>query len=195
MQTSDKRKHGKHSTYSKGCRCEPCTVAHRVYTREYLRRVRRAKQGVGPPVEPKVISANEARRHLLHLKKHGIGCRHVADKTGISYKAIQDIRSGRKKGLWRETEKKILDCFADDFSDNHYVDSTYTRMLIQELFDAGYTLTQINKIRGKTPAQKVVTGKSIRLRKQKEIERIHFQLLRRPPHFEKPRTVRKGQMP
>lgn len=193
--TSKKLRHGTHSCYSKGCRCEPCTVAHRDYSREMQRRVRRVKQGLEDPPPPRTVDATVTRKHLQFLAKRGIGTQYIQEKTGMHRRNISNIRSGRQKNVLRETETRILNVLTHDLSDNHYVDPKYTLMLLKEIYDAGYSLADVNRLRKvKMPSQPVVTGNSIRLRKQKEIEKIHFFLLRRPPLFDKPKTKRKGQL-
>jgi hypothetical protein len=195
IQTSKTKKHGTHGSYSKGCRCEPCTVAHREYTRNRLRVHRRAKQGIGPAPEPQFIPADDARNHLRYLKKKGFGTSAVAKQSGVSRNILLDIRSGKQKTCARKTERRIMNVRADMFLPNHYVDSTYANMLLEEMKDAGYSLAEINKFLGnKFPGQKVITGDSIRYWKMKKIEKLHLSLLRRPLLDEKPRIKRKGQI-
>lgn len=179
--------HGKHSTYSKGCRCEPCTVAHRLYTREKLRQYRRAKQGTGDPNPPLFIDATITREHLEHLQKHGMGVKTISQRTGINKMNLHRIRRGSQKLVAPSTQTRILNVLVSEYNDHEFIDATYTMGLVDEIIDAGYTLAEINDILGnKMRHQKVVTGKFVQYHKQQRIEKLHFALLRRPPKMLKP---------
>lgn len=160
--------------------------------RERKRKISRAKQGTGPPVEPRLISAEASRRHINYLREHGIGYRAIEQKTGFARSNLLKIATGQQKSVIRSTEKKILEITADSYSKDHTVPSDYAKEVAQEIFDAGYTLRQINELLGnKMPHQKLVTGKRIRLKQERKIEALHFHLLRRPIKAEKPKGSRR----
>jgi hypothetical protein len=188
------KEHGKHSTYSKGCRCEPCTVAHREYSRERAR-IRRLKKKGLIEEEPRWISAEKSREHLLHLKSCGIGLTFVSSSHHLHKANLQAIRNGKQKWVSRETEQKILAVTDCELHPKHFVDAKFTMSLIKELNDAGYNLMDLNAMLGKkTPHQKLITGKYVRLETQERILELHFSLLRRPPKMLKPFPRRSGQI-
>lgn len=185
-------RHGTHSCYSHGCRRDECRTAHRIYTRERLRLVRRAKQGLSEPPEPPYVDATPTRQHLRYLSSKGIGTTFVARQTGIARSTLVKISNDEKKKFCtKEVERAVFSVFADTMSDHHFVDSKYTRLLVAELRAAGYTIPELNSMLGnRTLHQKLVTGNYVRYWKQKKIEALHFALLRRLPFFEKPKTER-----
>lgn len=180
--------HGKHSTYSKGCRCEDCTVAHRLYYRERQRIHRRAEQGIGPKPEPQFIDATQAREHLLHLARHGIGHKSVMEKTGIYKSNLQKIRQGKQKTISRDTERRILSVFISSIDAFEFVDATYTRKLQQELLDAGFTHKKINETAGAEykASNSYVGGNWIQYWRQENMEKAFALLMPRPPKAKKP---------
>ena len=143
-------------------------------------------------MEPRLISAEASRRHINYLREHGIGYRAIEQKTGFARSNLLKIATGQQKSVIRSTEKKILEITADSYSKDHTVPSDYAKEVAQEIFDAGYTLRQINELLGnKMPHQKLVTGKRIRLKQERKIEALHFHLLRRPIKAEKPKGSRR----
>jgi len=191
------KKHGSHSTYSKGCRCEPCTVAHRIYTRDILRRYRREKQGLEPLRDPKYIDATETRLHLQYLSKNGMGSSTVSELTGMHMTNIQKIRTGKQASVAVETADKILGVHLNLYGKKEFVDSSYAKKLVKEIRDAGYLLADINKALGmKALGGAVITGDYIHYEKMLKIEAVHFALLRHPPKALRPyrfKRLKEGQ--
>jgi len=146
--------------------------------------------------EPRYVPADKAREHLLHLKSCGIGATHVANVTGIDYRNIQKIRGGKKNFVTPRTETIILSVTDYDLGPKHFVDSTFSRHLVEEMMEAGYTLTDLNRMLGKkSQHQKLILGKHIRYENQKKLEELHFKLLRHMPKKLRPFPTRSGQMP
>lgn len=91
--TKSTRNHGTHARYvlgpdaegnpGKGCRCEACRVANRLYERERARRI-----------EPAYVGAEPAREHMRMLSEHGIGLRTVARLSGVSNGALSKLMFG-----------------------------------------------------------------------------------------------------
>ena len=156
------------------------------------RKISRAKQGTGPKVQPRLISAEASRRHINYLREYGIGYRAIEKKTGFARANLLKIANGKQKSVLPSTEKMLLSITADSYSKDHTVPSDYAKEVAQEIFDAGYTLRQINEILGnKMPHQKLVNGKRIRLKQERKIEALHFYLLRRPIKAKKPTGMRR----
>jgi hypothetical protein len=99
--------HGTRTNYVKGCRCEPCTLANRVYERERDRHARRVAYGIEVP-QVRFVNAKETREHLIWLQSIGIGLRTVAKETGLGRTALTEIRKGITRRVAVETEAKIL---------------------------------------------------------------------------------------
>lgn len=78
--------HGTRGNYRAGCRCEPCTEANRIYSREYLRRKARAIRELQQPV------SQGPQRHGTNASYMG-GCRCTRCKT-----AAQEARRNRING-------------------------------------------------------------------------------------------------
>lgn len=92
------------SDRSKGCRCEPCTIANRTYARERDRAVRR------PDIVARAayVDARRAAEHLDMLCAAGVGLRTVAERTGLSRSVLARIRKRQILRSRRDTIAKIL---------------------------------------------------------------------------------------
>lgn len=53
--------HGTYSRYTKGCRCEPCTHANRVYKQDYYHRVTAPHTRLGKEVERLTRASKESK--------------------------------------------------------------------------------------------------------------------------------------
>lgn len=92
-----------HSSYSKGCRCTDCRVAHRVYERNAARRRRRPDSNYEP-----MIRGDEARAHLLWLASKGVGLKRISNHTGLALATLQRIRKGTTTRVRHATWDAIL---------------------------------------------------------------------------------------
>lgn len=88
---------GTAASWSRGCRCETCRAA------EKARHLTRLRNG-----EPPYRRTLKARRHIENLIAAGMSQRQVELKSGVDYKTIRDIRSGKAKRILDRTERAIL---------------------------------------------------------------------------------------
>jgi hypothetical protein len=89
---------------SKGCRCKLCNRANNAYEAER----RRIRSRPDSDWDNPFVSADRARNHLIFLAQHGIGVNALKRRTGIQTATLGAIRSGRKKKILRNTERKII---------------------------------------------------------------------------------------
>lgn len=129
------REHGTRSRYvTDRCRCEDCRAANAAYYHEAKKRV-----------APATVGAARARRHLIDLRRQGIGNKAVAATAGMSTTTVQEVVSGDVTSIRPETEQKILGVSAANVVDNGYVDAGPTWRIIEKLLAAGWTKTAINQ--------------------------------------------------
>jgi len=122
-----------------------------------------------------------------------MGMKAIAKKGNIDYRIVVRLATGDKKFVAPETVKKVFSVTADNYSDGHYVPSDYSKQLLQEIFDEGYTLRELCNMLGlKSPHQKLAPGNYVRIKRERQIEGLYFYLLRRPIKIEKERFRRKG---
>jgi len=133
---------GTRTNYVIGCRCEPCTVANRVYARNRERHVRRVAHGIEEPVV-RFVDATETRDHLLWLRSFGVGLRTVVKLTGLGRTALGQIRSGETKQVHLDTETKILALWRDTRNDAMIVDAGQTWKRITWLQQQGWSKARI----------------------------------------------------
>lgn len=141
--------HGCRLRYLAGCRCNECRKANSVYENE-RQKARRKGDWNG------IVSAENARRHILKLSKLGVGRKAVAAATDISETIISGIRSGKKKHIRARTERLILAVTKEMASDQALVSAKETWRLINELLKEGYTIAHLaNGLGYKTPALQI----------------------------------------
>lgn len=137
-----KKKHGTHSGYSHGCRCQQCKQAHAVYERNAARRRRRIRYGIEEPVE-RYIDASESREHLKFLASKGVGLGSVSQVVGVYRTNLHKIRSGRTKRITPQLNSKILGVPAIVTHEYGYVNADGVKELVDFLVKNGYTKKQI----------------------------------------------------
>jgi hypothetical protein len=126
----------------RGCRCEPCTVANRVYARELDRHHRRVAYGIEEPVV-RLVDATETREHLLWLRSFGVGKRTVHKLTGISTTTLWEIAKGDTLKVLPDTETKILGLWRDTRNNAMIVDAGQTWKRITWLQQQGWSKARI----------------------------------------------------
>jgi hypothetical protein len=161
---------GSHGKYSKGCRCEPCTVAHRIYCRNRKRLKTQEEYGF-IVLEDNYVDAKEARDHLKFLSKNNIGLDYVSKKTGVSKSSLERIKAGQKKVL-RKNEEKILAIPSLARLDGQYVSSAESKKMIQKMVKAGYRKTEIGRYYNGQPVS-IRINRYIRKYKHDRIKEIY----------------------
>jgi len=194
-------RHGEHAGYSRGCRCDACLVAHRIYNRDRMRIIRRYKQGTGPAPVRRSVPPDVTQRHLMWLKEKGLSINAVALRSGINEQTLKKIRSGHSKEVWRTTEAAVLRVRPEDYGPKQMVRSTYCRKIAQKIRDAGYTVVEINQMMGRSPhPSPLMRGKWIRIETQDKWEALYLGIFKHPAPFKRPtetklaHDVRKGKV-
>lgn len=143
---------GTRSAYASGCRCEPCTVANRVYARQLRRHHARVSYGLEEHVEP-YVDAADAKAHLEWLSAQGVGTRAVVAATGLNRTNLQRIRIGTRTRISRNTEQLILSVGTHRRRPRSVMDMKKANELIDDLLHIGYTKAAIARALGaQTPA-------------------------------------------
>ena len=143
--------------YRNGCRCVDCTTAGVLY--EKRRTVRKARGW-----EPYVDNA-AAREHLLWLAEQGIGLRAVAEASGLSRSALQDVRSGVRTSSRREWIERVLAVGTHRAAPGARIDAGPTLALIDELVALGHT-------KGSIAVRLGATKRALQIGKQGTILRL-----------------------
>jgi hypothetical protein len=165
---------GSHGKYSKGCRCEPCTIAHRIYTRN-RKRLRTQEDYGFITLDPLYIDVTEARKHLIFLAKHNIGLDYINFKTGISRSNLYRIKN-TQKNISPENAKKILAIPAIAKLDGQYMSSVQAKKMINKMLKAGYKQSEIAKaFDGRTTSIRL--KKYVRKYKHDKIKEIYDLLM------------------
>lgn len=162
--------HGDRRRYLAGCRCEDCTYGNTAYTRE-LRERHKAGIRVGT-----LVSAGQARRHLINLRRKGVGLRAVSECARTPRSTLGYILSGHKQNLREETARRILGVTVNQRSDGATVSAYTTWRLIAELREEGYQVQFLAKELG-------YAGKGIQFGKERvsvrtaaRVARLHKRL-------------------
>ncbi len=156
----ERHPHGVRVRYMTGCRCVPCRAANSRYETE---RLLARKNGDWNGIVP----ARRARRHLLTLRRHGIGRYVAAEAAQVNPRRVAEIISGRKKFIRARVERKILSVTIKARGDRTLVDAAPVWALINQLLDEGLSRRELARrlgSRAKVPAlqlnPKVVTAKN-----------------------------------
>ena len=166
------RDHGDRLRYLAGCRCPSCRASNSQYERN-RQDARKNGQSNG------IVSANQARDHLLSLAAEGIGRRSVAAVTDIASSTIAAIRSGEKRNIREKTERLILAVTPLMAADHGLIDATASNKLIEELLSAGFTKKRIAKELGSnTPALQIARRDKVIVRTAHLIRNIHTRLMK-----------------
>jgi hypothetical protein len=163
--------------YSKGCRCEPCRVAHRLYERQKNRE--RSREKMGLELRPvRFVDPAEARDHLLFLRSKGVGSRAVAEKTGFSHHFIQSVANGRAKRIGKKYADSILAVSINDILKGQYVPVGNANELIDDLLARGFSRRQIAKGIGTPKSADLRLKKFIRHERMEKLKVLHSQVMR-----------------
>lgn len=139
------REHGTRAKYViEKCRCEPCTIANREYSRSRDRATRRPDEVARSPF----IAAGAVRHHLLELSAAGVGYKAVAIAAGVSKTSLANVLNGTAARIARSTASKVLAVTPAAVADGALVDGARTWELVERLLAAGWTKAAISRAIG-----------------------------------------------
>lgn len=142
------RAHGTHACYvfgitgadtKKGCRCEPCRTAHRIYNRDLCRNYTRSAWGVEEIRPGRYVPAGPARNHLAWLRSQGVGLRAVAERSGVGRTSLTKLASGESRRITARTEDRILAVGLSAAAPSARISAAETWARIDDLLAAGWT--------------------------------------------------------
>jgi hypothetical protein len=169
-------KHGTHSYYSKGCRCEECRLAHRIYERNAKRRRTHIQYGFISP-EPKFVDAGPTREHIHFLRGHGIGLGTIAKNAGVHRSNVQRIVRGQQARVSLGLEKRVLAIPSLAIPENKYVSTEPLKALLEQLNAKGIRNSDVARFLG-YKNQHLQLKTFVRLYRFKKIEAACQHLLR-----------------
>ena len=144
--------HGTNARYNEGCRCEPCTLAHRD---EQRHRRRMIVYGRWDPWVP----AATVRSHVRSLMAQGVAFRRTAQEAGVSCYTVERLLYGDSQGpppekVRKDTALRILAVEASPelVSDVTSIDSTGTVRRLQALGYLGHPQADLAARLGVQPA-------------------------------------------
>ena len=169
--------HGTNASYNgHGCRCGPCTVAHRLYVREWLRHKRRAAIGIEAE-RPACVDNTDAVEHLEWLRSVGIGSRRVAELTGIARTSIHEITNREHKRSKPETIAKILAIGLSDGAPGSRIDAAATWSLIAELRAHGHSQASLARMLGYKSRELPFGRTSVTRESAERVKQLHHRLM------------------
>jgi hypothetical protein len=177
MEQTMTREHGTRAKYVvEKCRCQPCTIANRLYARERDRTERRVAYGIeSPPVI--FIDATETREHIQWLRKVGIGRRQIHATSGVALSTIQKIASGQLLRIRPKTADRILAVGRHKAAGGTLVDAKQTWRLINDLLKHGCTQTQIARHINHNARALQISKTKIRRSTAEAVQQLHDQIM------------------
>ena len=165
--------HGTNSGYSAhNCRCGPCTVAHRVYIREWMRKKRDQEYGFAPVVNP-YLDNTEAAEHLAWLSSQGVGRRTISQHTGLAVTTLWKIQSRQAKRSQQVTINKILAVHKGIVRPGARIDAGPTWALVDELRAHGWSKARISAAIGRNGRALQIGKTTVRRSTAQEIADLH----------------------
>jgi hypothetical protein len=163
------RPHGDRLKYIGGCRCDQCKAANSTYERERLQ-ARKNGQWNG------LVPADRARQHMLNLAEKGVGRRAVGAASDVADSILVGIRSGEKKQIRAETERKILAVTIEAASDRALIPAKPTWVLINKMLKWGHTKAELAKRLGYESPALQINKKTVTVRNAFEVRQLYSKL-------------------
>ena len=197
-----RRQHGTRSSYSGGCRCNPCKKAQADANRYYDRRKVQEKWGAVPPL---LVDSEPSRRHVQALMAGGMGQRRISEESGVSVAVIHRLMgwctSRPANKVHPETEAKLFACNPFALADGAKIPAGPAARKVQALLAIGWPrLAQAGHI-GVTPSNFVYAdwddSHTITVRRDRDIDQMYRQLCMTPGTSVRARNegTRKGWPP
>lgn len=165
------RGHGTRLQYMAGCKCYYCRMANSDYERARIK-ARKAGDWNG------FVDASKARKHLLALRKKGVGRDAVHAASGVAVSTIRDITSRAKTHIRARTERKILAVTAACREDGALVSAAQTWRLIAQLLEEGFTKQRLAEELGFKTRKLQFSRKQVTARNAARVERLYNRYMR-----------------
>lgn len=163
--------HGRDTMYKAGCRCHPCTEAHRLYERNMSRERRRERLGIEPrPV--RFVDATHARIHIKFLCSKKISLRLISKRSGVAVSELLKIKNGQARRVLYSTHKRIMAVPAINPDPYRPVPSDEAKQIISELIDVGLKKTEIATMMGVKPGGHLSIKETIRFGRLQKLRAI-----------------------
>jgi hypothetical protein len=177
MEQTMTREHGTRAKYVvEKCRCQPCTIANRLYARERDRTERRIAYGIeSPPVI--FIDATETREHIQWLRQVGVGRRQIHATSRVARSTIQKIGSGQLLKIRPQTADRILAVGRHRAAGGTLIDAKPTWRLINDLLKHGCTRAQIARHINHNARALQISKTKIRKSTAEAVQQLHDQIM------------------
>lgn len=157
--------------YMSGCRCFQCRTANANYERGRIA-ARAAGDWNG------IVDAAKARKHLLALRKKGVGRDAVHAASDVAVSVIADVSTGAKTRIRARTERKILAVTTACREDGALVSAAQAWRLIAKLQEEGFTKLRIARELGQKSNGLKLGKKQITARNAARVERLFNKYMR-----------------
>lgn len=161
--------HGTRLRYLAGCKCDLCRRANTEYQKGRERAQKRGEWNG-------LVSAEQARNHILTLQMQGIGRRAIRIASGICETQIIKIRDGVKKKIRVKTEQAILSVDSSALAEGEKVDAAKTWEQINWLQGQGLSKAAIAFGIGRSTPNLQIGKRLITKRVANEIEKFYLEI-------------------
>lgn len=161
--------HGVRMRYMAGCRCAACRRANTAYETARAK-ARKAGDWNG------IVPADEARAHMLKLRRQGVGRRAIGACTDISDTVLHEIVTGKKTHIRARTARLILQVTKAQAGDRALVSARRSKYLIALLLEEEYTEAFLAKKLGYANEYLQFNADTITVRNAARIERLYVEL-------------------
>jgi len=165
-----KKPHGTRVKYKAGCRCLMCRAANARYEASRAK-ARAAGDWNG------LVSAEEARRHILALSKKGVGRRAIAEASDLTDKVVARIRSGEQKLIRNSTNTRILAVSKDALSGGTLVSARRTWRQIDRLLTEGFTKADLARRLGYASSSLKLGKQKVRARTAARVDEFYRRIM------------------
>jgi hypothetical protein len=173
-------RHGTRAAYrADRCRCRGCRLANRQAEAE---RTRAIVMGQWTPY----VDAAPTRQHLQLLRKQGLGIDTIVALSGVPRSTVRRLLqpdtadSAQARRIRPETAQRLAAINGDDTlpARRSLVDATPVHRCIAELLAAGYSLTVLAKLLGRTPGslRRTLTRSAVTVGTARAVARLDHEL-------------------
>lgn len=156
--------------YYAGCRCSECRAANSAYERERAEARKRGEHNG-------LVSADQARAHLLKLSKRGVGRKTAADAAKVAASVVSKIIDGQRTRIRAQTEKRILAVTETTAADGARKSARATWRMLDELIDAGYSKARLgSEILGRKVPSLQISRRFVEVKTEARVRAVYERL-------------------